>query len=174
MDERREGGREGGLVGYVPNDAASSFCLLPAGDTAGMVGVVRLEGGEEGGMEGGRECEKAKWREGRREGGREGGRGTYPLDRLGYFHLGSLAVGTERTREVVGAEFGGEGAREGGRGGEDGRKVRGSVDEFVVVKRNDRKDGKEAGKGKTVSETEGNGHLRAIRTCRAAFACALH
>ena len=52
-----------------------------------------------------------------------------------------------------------------------GRKVRGSVDEFVVVKRIDRKD---EGKGEKVSETEGDGHLRSIRTCRAAFACALH
>ena len=49
---------------------------------------------------------------GGREGGREGGRGTYPLDGLEYFHLGGLAVGTERARELVGAEFGGENAGE--------------------------------------------------------------
>jgi len=42
-----------------------------------------------------------------------GGRATYPLDGLGHSHLGGLSVGSERARELVGAEFGGESAREG-------------------------------------------------------------
>ena len=47
-DSGEEKGREGGREEYVPDDAASSFCMFPAGDTAGVVCIVRLEGGGEG------------------------------------------------------------------------------------------------------------------------------